>query len=722
MDFGCCTVCDTHFLSYQRYIIKEMKRQNRKRNFEKFTKRENAKRKNAKAALRRVVENLGYDPHSVRIVDKENRAYHRAESGRSTSTKIAEGEFSLSKNGYGFVRIEGEERDIFVPDGKTMGAITGDIVEVHYRTFPSSTGVDKTEGRVTKIIEYSISSFAGTLYRNHARYARAPYVVIPDDTRLGIEVPVRERMGAKVGDKVFVRLNRKGELSGEILAVFGESTSKEANYRAILAEEGIVEEFSEGALKEAEENANLPIQDLDPLPRRDLSHMTVFTVDGVHAKDLDDAISLVRLPEGKWLLGVHIADVSSYVKEKSALEREAFMRGTSVYFTDRVVPMLPPVLSNGACSLNPNEQKATLSCFITLSPTGEILKSSIELTTIVSKKRGVYSEVNDLFLNGTKSKYYREYRKVFPALMRMHELYRVLAEKSRRRGAIALESAENQILLDESGVPVEITPVVRGDGEKMIEQFMLLANEAVATTLRERGIPLVYRIHENPPPAKIQDFLVFMQNLGYQTTHINPENPRGEDLNALLDFARQKEMGECVSYLLLRSLAKAKYSDTPHRHFGLGIENYCHFTSPIRRLSDLATHRIIHKVLFLGENKKKYSSYAHRAAAAATETEVRAVSAERRIEHLYEAIYMSAFIGEHFKARIVSVQSFGMFCALSNGVEGLLPISDLIGVYTFDEKNLTLRSRSRTFRIGEEIDVQLVECDIIHGKLRFALW
>ncbi|MBR2611935.1 MAG: VacB/RNase II family 3'-5' exoribonuclease [Clostridia bacterium] len=701
-----------------------MKRQNKKtkkRNFEKFTKRENTKRKNAKATLRRMVESLGYDAHGVRIIDKEERAYHRAQSGASHATHIRQGEFSLSKNGYGFVRVEGEERDIFVASGKTLGALTGDIVEVHYRAY-TVDGVEKTEGRITKIMQYGVTSFAGTLVRNRGRSHESAYLAIADDPRISVEVPIHNRGGAKVGDKVFVRLHRGERMYGEVVASFGDANSKEANYAAILAEEGIAEEFSEEALALAEVQASRPIADLDAGARRNLSHLTVFTIDSEYAKDLDDAISLVRTRDGGYKLGVHIADVSAYIPEKSALEREAFARGTSVYFTDRVVPMLPKVLSNGACSLNAGEEKATLSCFITLSASGEIVGSSIEMTTIVSKKRGVYSQINDILENGKKSSYYKEYEKIYPTLQKMHELYLILLARAKMRGSVELESTENQILLDENGAPVDILPVVRGDSERMIEQFMLLANEAVATTLREREIPCVYRIHENPPPAKLSEFLIFMQNLGYNITHIDPENPSGADLNRLLVSASERGMGECVSYLLLRSMAKAKYSEVHHSHYGLAIENYCHFTSPIRRLADLATHRIIHRVLLGGEPAKKYASYARRAAAAATDSELRAVSAERRIEHLYEAIYMSRFIGKHFPARIVSVQSFGMFCALENGVEGLLPVSDLIGMPIFDEKNLTLRTHARTFRIGEPIEVEVVECDIVHGKIRFALW
>ena len=532
--------------------MKRQSKKTQKRNFEKFTKRENTKRKSAKAALRRMVESLGYDAHGVKIIDKEDRAYHRAQGGASHSTKIKQGEFSLSKNGYGFVRVEGEERDIFVSADKTLGALSGDIVEVHYRSY-TFDGAEKTEGRVVKILEYGISSFAGTLVKNRARHAETPYIVIADDPKISIELPIRNRNGAKEGDKVFVHLRRGERMYGEVVAVFGKTTSKEANYAAILAEEGIATEFSEEALAQAEEMAKRPIESLESEPRHDLSHLTVLTIDSEYAKDLDDAISLTRVSGGGYRLGVHIADVSSYIPEKSALEREAFSRGTSVYFTDRVVPMLPKVLSNGACSLNAGEKKATLSCFITLSAEGEILKSTIEMTTIVSKKRGVYSQINDIFEKGKKSSFYKEYETVYPTLLKMKELYLLLRDRAKARGSIELESRENKILLDEKGDPVDILPMLRGDSERMIEQFMLLANEAVATTLRDREIPCVYRIHENPPPAKLSEFLLFMQNLGYNITHIQPENPTGQDLNRLLALASERGMGECVSYLLLRS-------------------------------------------------------------------------------------------------------------------------------------------------------------------------
>ena len=446
----------------------------------------------------------------------------------------------------------------------------------------------------------------------------------------------------------------------------------------------------------------------------------IFTIDGAGAKDLDDAISLRKTGSG-WQLGVHIADVSAYVKEKSALDRAVMARGTSVYFTDKVVPMLPPALSNGACSLNAGEEKYTLSAIISLDKNGEIVKTKIEPSIIKSRVRGVYSEVNSIFDGTADADIKKKYREVIPTLYKMRELYLILSEKSKKRGSMELESSEAEILLDENGNPTDIVKRERGDGEKLIEQFMLTANEGVARLLSDMKIPCVYRIHENPPPDKLSDFLTYVHNLGFDTSVISREKAEPSDFSKLLDLAREKELILPVSYTMLRAMSKAKYSDKRQRHFGLSLDYYCHFTSPIRRLSDLATHRIIHKVLIEGKRAEGYAKYAYRAAAAATEAELRAVNAERRIENLYKVIYMSDRVGEEFLGIITSVTSFGFFAELDNTCEGLVPIEELYGFFTFDEKNLTIRSRDTVYRIGDAVRLRLEEADIIRGKLRFSV-
>ena len=455
--------------------------------------------------------------------------------------------------------------------------------------------------------------------------------------------------------------------------------------------------------------------------REDLRSETVFTIDGASAKDLDDAVSLRRLPGGGWRLGVHIADVSHYVRERTALDRCAMQRGTSVYFTDKVVPMLPEALSNGACSLNADEDKYALSAFITLDKDGNIVGLRLAQSIIRSKVRGVYSEVNELLSGNANAEIKKKYSKVYPTLLKMAELYECLYEKNKNRGSIDFDADEAVILLDSEGNPVSIEKRCRGLSERIIEQFMLTANEAVATYLSNNAIPCVYRVHEAPPPEAFSDFCGYLESLGFDTRELRRSEPDAKRLSDLLALAEERGVGEAVSYTMLRSMAKAKYSDVKSPHFGLGIENYCHFTSPIRRLSDLATHRIIKKVLFENKSPKLYSSYARRAAVAATEGELRAVNAERKIDDLYKVIYMSEREGECFEGRITSITSFGLFCMLDNTCEGLVPISSLPGVFTFDERNLTMRSRDLTFHIADRVNLRLEEANITRGKLRFSL-
>ena len=647
---------------------------------------------------------------------------------RSTTVspvKVAEGIFSGTQSGYGFVKVAGEEEDIFIPAEKTYGAIDGDRVAIRYHKFRRDGGV-RTEGTVTKIIEIGRTTVIGTVVEEILWGRRRPgssvFYVVPDDPHLNFEVVLTDPAGCKMGDKVEVSLNpRKSHMAtitGTLLRNFGKASSREANYAVILLESGITVDFTEEELKQAEEMAALPIS---PAGRTDRRHEVIFTIDGADAKDLDDAISLSQTPEGNYLLGVHIANVSHYVREHTPLDEAVMARGTSVYFTDQVVPMLPPALSNGACSLNANEDKYALSALIELSPTGDILSTKVERSIIRSVVRGVYSEVNDLFQNGEASPFYDKYSVVYPTLLLMHQLYLILAKKGKARGAMDLEQEEAVILLNENGFPTDILPRERGDGEKLIEQFMLAANEGVATLLFSRSLPCVYRVHEAPQPEKLADFATFAHNLGFDTSYITKKDPTGCDFSRLLDDAKEKGVGSALSYNLLRAMAKAHYSEVCHPHFGLGIERYCHFTSPIRRLSDLATHRMIEAVLLDGEPKGKYYAYAQRAAQAASETELKALTAERRIEALYKTLYLSKHLGEVFLATISSVTKFGVFATLDNTCEGLIPLLDLPGAWTFDEGTLSLRSsRGERLTISQRITVSVEEADVTRGKVRFG--
>lgn len=693
------------------------------KNFTKFAKRNTHKRAAkdaARAELLRAVRECGVAADGVKIKDSSDSGRRGRVTDRAGRDEcVASGAFSGSRAGFGFVNI-GDE-DIFIPEGKCGGAIDGDIVEIVYHRYENRFGEEKTEGRVRKIIEYGRKYMVGEVdefYRRHGRRTYRGLVFFADGGRL---YPAPEIIGGEAcepGDKVQVKLIRGDyDVACEVVKNFGKAYTREANYEAILAEFDIPLTFTPEELSEAERAAAEPISNSGRV-RRDSE--IIFTMDGEGAKDLDDAVSLVRC-DGGYRLGVHIADVSHYVKEKTALDRCAMARGTSTYFTDKVVPMLPPALSNGACSLNSGEEKYALSAIIDIDAAGEIISLSLEKSIIKTAVRGVYSEINRILCGEGTPELTKKYEVVMPSLLLMKELYFILKERHERRGAIDFEGAEAEIVLDERGDPCKIIPRERGISERIIEQFMLMANEAVASELHRRGVPCVYRIHEAPPEDKLDGFVSFAHNLGFDTSYIRRESVDNHALRRLLLAAEERGLLEPVSYSMLRAMSKAKYSEILCGHFGLGIEKYCHFTSPIRRLSDLATHRIIKRVLFDGKNAANYASYAKRAAAAATEGELRAIGAERKIEDLYKCVYMSKFIGEKFEGRISSVTSFGLFVMLENTCEGLIPLREMPFECRYDEKNVSVYGRNFVFRLGDKIRVKVEECDTSEGKVRFSL-
>ena len=700
---------------------------NSKKDFAKFTKRNVHKRKSKdvqRAALLRALEECGTDISGVKIRDSVDLGRGGRKSSTPRKDEIStSGIFSSSKSGFGFVALESGGRDIFIPGDKTLGALDGDYVAVVYHTFKNYLGEEKTEGRITKILEIGRKSIIGTVseeWSRHGRRTMRSYMLLPDDARIMMHPYIFDLSGARVGDKVEATIIRDGSSHPEcrIERIFGDTESKEANYAAILADSNIETEFSRAVLEEAEIASREPISDEG---RVRFDNDVIFTIDSASAKDLDDAVSLKRLAGGGYRLGVHIADVSHYVKERTALDRCAMSRGTSVYFTDKVVPMLPEALSNGACSLNAGEDKYALSAIIDLDSDAEIKSAKIYRSVIRSRVRGVYSEINSLLSGDADSEIKKKYKAVTPTLLKMKELHAKLEAKAHARGYINFEEREAEILLSDSGEPVDILRRERGLSERIIEHFMLTANEAVATLLFEREIPCVYRIHEPPAPDKLSEVLSLSSNLGLDIRGIDTEKPTSKRLADLILSAEEQGVSAPVSYAMLRSMSKAKYSDIRSAHFGLGLSTYCHFTSPIRRLSDLATHRIINNVLLDGKRAQNYTSYARRASVAATEAELRALSAERRIENLYKVLYMSEHVGEYFDASVSSVTSFGMFCEADNTCEGLVPISEMLGEFMFDEKNLAMRSRDKVYRLAERVRVCLEEVDVIRGKMRFSI-
>lgn len=662
--------------------------------------------------------------------DNYRASYAKARTGAKKKPeydKKAYGIFRQTRHGYGFVTTESSVEDIFIPAKSVGGAMDGDRVEAAYLVREG----DRCEGEIIRIIEYTKANVIGTYYRSlEKRVARhgkgripvATAYVVSDNGKPSSKIKVKPEERVHDGDKVEVKIDRRrlsdGEFSGEIIKDFGRADTREANYGAILSANGIETEFTREELDLAERESETKIS---LAGRRDFTGKTIFTIDGADAKDLDDAVSLTENKNGEYTLGVHIADVSEYVKPKTALDRAAMRRGTSVYFTDKVVPMLPRALSNGSCSLNAGEKKYALSAIMTLSSDGHIKETKIVRSVIISKVRGVYSEVNDIFENGKKSGYYEKYKDVYATLSKMKKLYNILAKLSRERGALELDRPEAYIKLDGHGEPVDIIKRERGDAEKMIEQFMLAANEGVATVMSEKRLPCVYRIHETPSDEKISAFLRFVYNQGLSEGISVPNPINGKFFADVVERARECQKSDAVSYIALRTMAKARYSENNLGHFGLGIGRYCHFTSPIRRLSDLATHRMIKAVLLDGVPAERYTSYARRAAEAASEAEIRAMNAERAIDDLYKSIYMEKFVGEEFDAQISMITSFGIFASLDNTCEGMIPVSDFGGEVVYDENALALYADGRKFSLADRIRIRVEGTDIATGKVTFSL-
>ena len=718
------------------------------------------KTKNKKKDFRKVVTG-----------DRKAKAAKRRRHAFANKTAFGvtvEGTFAYSGRGFGFCIPDEDYElpDIFLPPRMTMGAMSGDRITV--RINGKAEG-EKLEGEVVDV-EYACDSIIGTLHRK-----RGYSYVVPDSKRFGVCIYIPETAADAVCDansdllKVEVRpyeeefftrtrsITVRGpydmpyfDTMGEIAAVFGSALTKDANYAAILHSSGIRTEFPEAVLRHADEVSK---EEIHPVENRtDLRDKLILTIDGADAKDLDDAISLER-EDGNWILGVHIADVSHYVRQNTPTEYEARERGTSVYFTDKVVPMLPESLSNGACSLNAGTDKYALSAEITLAPDGRRLRTKIYKSLIRSSVRGVYDEVNTLFADGESSIYYEKYRDVFPMLTDMRELYEILAKNSRERGVMELEDSEAVILLDGEGKPVDIVRRERGDAEKLIEQFMLQANYGVAETLKTLDLPCLYRTHDKPDREKMQAFAVFAHNLGLDTRGIYtaeklPKRLRddedddkpvsmkeiaalSEKLMGILEDANERGIGGIVSTVLLRSMMKAKYQSVCAPHFGLGAPVYCHFTSPIRRYPDLFVHTVITTVLektglpYLDRFSEADKTCAGELAAAAydrgvssSDAELRAQTAERDITDLYMAIYMSDKLGQEFDVTVCSVIRSGMFVQCDNLVEGFIPAACWKDAKVNDEF-MTLAADGVVYTLGSRLTAVLYDVDIAAGKITF---
>ena len=623
---------------------------------------------------------------------------------------------SLSKN-FGFARPDSGGDDIFIHGSALQGALVGDRIIVG--------DIRKDDrgpsGRVRRIVEHKPAQTTGTV-----SITDEGIELIPDNAiRYNLRMRERDLNGAKNGDKVMASLEQdyRGDWAyASVKKVFGSGRTARVCADAIVEQYGIPHVFPQEVLDEAERVGNEPISDEEYAKRLDLRGEPIFTIDSKDAKDLDDAISVKRTDFG-YTLGVHIADVSHYVKEGSAIDEEAINRGTSVYFADRVIPMLPEVLSNGACSLNAGTDKLAFSALIELDKEGHITKYDFKKTIINSKVRGVYSEVNEI-LDGTASEeILNKYAPVMESLMSSKELADILKANSAARGTMELDSGESKFILDENGICIDIMPRVSGEAEQLIEQMMVTANIAAAKFSLDHKLPFLYRVHGTPDPKRVEELVTLLQLVGVPCKEIVKPNPETQDFAAILDRVRGLPCETLVSQRLLRTMEKARYSTEETGHFGLALSDYSHYTSPIRRYPDTSIHRVLSAFVEgmpAEEVRRRYAQFCETSATESSRNEIRALIAERDAEDCYMAEYMSQHIGEHFEGTVSGVTMRGVFVRLENSVEGFVSLDAFEGEDFVYDGLITQRSPKRELTIGTPLPIIVASAYVATGKVDFV--
>ena len=623
---------------------------------------------------------------------------------------------SLSKN-FGFARPDSGGDDIFIHGSALQGALVGDKIIVG--------DIRKDDrgpsGRVRRIVEHKPAQTTGTV-----SITDEGIELIPDNAiRYNLRMRERDLNGAKNGDKVMASLEQdyRGDWAyASVKKVFGSGRTARVCADAIVEQYGIPHVFPQEVLDEAERVGNEPISDEEYAKRLDLRGEPIFTIDSKDAKDLDDAISVKRTDFG-YTLGVHIADVSHYVKEGSAIDEEAINRGTSVYFADRVIPMLPEVLSNGACSLNAGTDKLAFSALIELDKEGHITKYDFKKTIINSKVRGVYSEVNEI-LGGTASEeILNKYAPVMESLMSAKELADILKANSAARGTMELDSGESKFILDENGICIDIMPRVSGEAEQLIEQMMVTANIAAAKFSLDHKLPFLYRVHGTPDPKRVEELVTLLQLVGVPCKEIVKPNPETQDFAAILDRVRGLPCETLVSQRLLRTMEKARYSTEETGHFGLALSDYSHYTSPIRRYPDTSIHRVLSAFVEgmpAEEVRRRYAQFCETSATESSRNEIRALIAERDAEDCYMAEYMSQHIGEHFEGTVSGVTMRGVFVRLENSVEGFVSLDAFEGEDFVYDGLITQRSPKRELTIGTPLPIIVASAYVATGKVDFV--
>lgn len=652
---------------------------------------------------------------------KEGKIYENGGGRYGTSEQLGliKGEIVGNERGFAFLVPDDKniyQNDFFIPKKYLRGALHGDKVLAQKSTV--SFG-EREEASVVQILSRGYEKIVGTFRRDR----RAGYL-IPDEKKFStnIYIPLSACERIKNGVKAVAKITSYpfGRApGGEIIEILGDEDDFFAEELSIIRSYDLKEEFPPHVEKEAKKQEARGITAQDLINRRDFTDQLIITIDGADTRDIDDAISLEKTENG-YLLGVHIADVSHYVAPRSHLDNEAFSRGTSVYFPDRVLPMLPRALSNGICSLNEGEERLTLSCLMEIDKKGAVKKSEIVESVICSAHKMTYAEVSAILDGDEPTR--EKYLDVCDMIGLCAELTRILQEKREKKGSVSLDVKEAKILFDENTGEITIPDYERAFSYQIIEAFMVLANETVAEFMQSIEAPFIYRVHEKPTEEKAAAFRAFAQSLGLNP-RFQADDVKPYDYRNILKSAENLPSFSILNRVMLRSMQKARYAAENKGHFGLASDCYCHFTSPIRRYPDLCIHRIIKEVLHGNYDSaiEKYADFAPRAAQQSSDRERRATDAERDVDDLYKTMYMSERIGEEFEAVISGVTVYGLFAELPFAVEGFIPIESLFGDFTFDPDRLRLVGRTDVYAIGERVQVKVIDVDFYRRRTEFRL-
>ena len=644
---------------------------------------------------------------------------------RINDEKILEGIYRRNNKGFGFVKIDEIEDEIYISKQNSMKAFNGDKVLI--KILPENENRKKQEGKIVRILEHGKDTVVGTF-----EFSRNFGFVVPDDKSFGTDIFIsKSNMGkARNGHKVLVQILKYPEenkhAEGEIIEVLGRPNEAGVDMLSLIKEYGLPSEFSEAVINEAK-NKGDKIDKSKIKGRVDLRDKEIFTIDGEDAKDLDDAVRVEKLEDGNYLLEVHIADVSSYVTQDSLLDKEAYLRGTSIYMLGRVIPMLPRELSNGICSLNMNEDRFTLSCSMIINKCGEVIDSKVYKGIIRVTERMNYNDVQKI-LDRADEEILKKYEKYIKQFDLMKELAIIIKNRRCGKGYINLDLPESKIELDQDGFAVDVHKYETHFSNEIIEQFMLTANETIAEKFYWLNAPFVYRIHEEPDIDKIKDANKFLYNLNLKIK-ANKDKIHSKAFAMVLDEVKGKEEERVVSNLLLRTLKLARYSDENVGHFGIASKYYCHFTSPIRRYPDLFIHRIISHYLDCEYNVddeflEKYKTLATQVAINSSEREKIATKTEREADKIKKAEYMEKHIGEEYEGVVSSITSFGMFVELENTVEGLVGFRDMGNeyfIYDENKKILVGEKTKKTYKIGDIVKIRVKDASKILRQVDFEI-